>query len=182
VNNNPYKYTDPTGMIAQMGDNKCSFGTNCDVALDSDKGNEGKNNTYEAMNILSGYFNTSQDVADRANEKIGEGVEKITPSRETVHTMGGVASIGLGFLSVTPYCGPLCAYASVTIDGLLAADHLYQGNIEDAAITVIPFAVGDALKKSMKTRAILTPKVRETGAVVLSGSIGTTILAAPEKE
>lgn len=92
VNNNPYKYTDPTGMLGEgVG---CGIAEDCSNSVDSNEGSGGNSNSDAAMGMLSDYFNSSQNVADTANESINKVAsslqDRVSVSvSSTVHTPFG---------------------------------------------------------------------------------------------
>lgn len=53
--------------------------------------------------------------------------------------------------AVTTPCTALCAGGSLAIDTAVAADHLSQGDIKSAALTMLPGATGEAVSVAHKT-------------------------------
>ncbi|WP_040552686.1 RHS repeat-associated core domain-containing protein, partial [Rheinheimera nanhaiensis] len=139
ANNNPYKYVDPDGKKAE------SFFV------------QGK--TYENMGqAVSGAWgdlrqSLNSDVQERSS-KVADAVSEATPSRETAHTVGNGASLLLAVGAVTTPCSAACATGSLVIDAAIAADHLSQGDVKSAALTILPGAVGEGVSVAHKATKV----------------------------
>ena len=151
-NNNPYKYTDPTGMYPEedlepMAQEQVMFA--------------------EAL----GYDNP--DVAQDGLAQTGNDmVEAATPSRETLHTAGTATAVGLTVLAVTTPCTAACAGGATAIGTLQAADHFTQGNNVDGVLSIVPFAAGKSLQLGIKaSKEITKSQIGAIGDVTTTGVI-----------
>jgi uncharacterized protein RhaS with RHS repeats len=146
-NNNPYRFTDPTGMSSEDIDEPKTQG-----------------NTEKAIEMISDFFSSSQETADTVQTEISEVAEEITPSRETAHTVGTITAVGLTVASVTTPCALACANAALAINSAQAADHLSQGKPIDAALTMLSAGAGKLTTAAFKGTQQVSKA--EAGAIV----------------
>ena len=147
VNNNPYKYIDPTGMCNSDPMKRSSTCSSFSFGSLKSKGN-----TDAAIQKVQQVAEKMDTVVNDAIDEVGEITDEITPNRETAHLAGSIASPVLGILSVTPYCGPICGYAALTIDGAIATDLAMQGDVPGAILTMAPAALSANFKAQMHAR------------------------------
>ena len=154
ANNNPYKYKDPTGKSS------------------------------EEANVWAKMIGFSS--ADHATTKINESIESgrqaiadVTPSRGTVHNVANGASLTLVVAAATTPCTALCAGGSLAIDVAVAADHLSQGDIKSATLTMLPGATGEAVSvahKATKTAVNVAESAKRGAAtnILTNQAVGDT--------
>ncbi len=127
-------------------------------------------------------FKSSSEATSKINdsmESVRQTVVQALPSREAVHTVANSASLTLAVAAVTTPCTGLCAGASLAIDTAVAVDHLSQGEIKSAALTMLPGATGEAASVAHKTtKAVVNVAESAKRGAACSGRLNpSTILA-----
>ena len=95
-------------------------------------------------------FESSDEATSKIHSSIESGREAVTPSRETVHIVANTASLTLAVAAVTTPCTVLCAGGAVSIDAAVAVDHLINGDLQSAALTMLPGVTGEVVSVAHK--------------------------------
>jgi RHS repeat-associated protein len=166
--------TDPVGYEDQM--NLYAYVGNDPINMIDPTGKSSEEGNLWA-NILG--FSSSE----QATTKITGSIETAMPSRDTVHTVANGASLTLAVAAVTTPCtGGLLA-----IDTAVAADHLSQGDLKSAALTLLSGATGEAVSvahKVTKTAVNVAQSAKRGAAtnVLKNQAVGVTQEYQDKKE
>jgi hypothetical protein len=97
--------------------------------------------------------------------------EAHTITRETAHSLGGLASLGLTVGAFTP-CSAGCAAGALAIDLSMSADHVANGEFAEAGMELIPSVAGEivgaTLKLTKATSSEITQKIKAGVNAVLN--------------
>lgn len=156
-NNNPYKYTDPDGKKSMPTVRMPSVGDKLA-------------NMFGFSSAAEGNASVEQAKADMA---------AAMPSKDTVHAVANATSLTLAVAAATTPCTVVCAGASVAIDTAVAVDHLSEGDLKSAALTMLPGATGEAVSvahKATKATVNVTEAAKRGAAtnVVTNQVVGDT--------
>jgi hypothetical protein len=88
--------------------------------------------------------------ANNATKVINQNIDAATPSKNTVRNVASYTSYGFLIAGITP-CSVICLGVSTFIDGVLAAEHLANGNLVEAGLTMLPAASGKIASVGIKT-------------------------------
>ena len=126
-NNNPYRFVDPTGLSPEK------------IQVEAP-------DVIEVIAKGLGFENASDgnQASERAVEDVSKMAKSAAPSRETVHTTGSIASVGLTIAAVTTPCTVACANGALAISTAMAVDNISQGKYTDAALNMLPAGAGKA--------------------------------------
>jgi uncharacterized protein RhaS with RHS repeats len=161
------------------GFNRYSYGNNNPLRFIDPTGKSSEEASYWA-NALG--FSSSQSATESINSSIEVGAQSVAdamPSKGTVHAVANGASLTLAVAAVTTPCTAVCAGASVAIDTAVAVDHLSNGDIKSAALTMLPGATGEGVSlahKATKTAANVTEAGKRGAAtnVLANQAVGDT--------
>jgi uncharacterized protein RhaS with RHS repeats len=141
-NNNPYKYTDPTGMSSE----------------------DETDPLQEEMELWGEFAESVVQQAEKEVKEVKDTVDNI--EREDVYDVANDVSLTLTVLSLSP-CSVACGTVSAVLDGAVALDQLSQGDGMGAIITMAPLGAGKLAISTVK-KAGKIADARDVATTVLT--------------